>query len=175
MRAARCGSVLRLAVFTVIAVAASLLPGLRQAVVLAAPSMDAPAPLLVLTDFNGGTFDLSRMRGKVVLVNYWATWCAPCRKEMPILDSFYRQHHDQGLELIGISVDHRQDFAKMRKVSGTLAYPTTSIDRVSDDGFGPPQGFPLTYVIDRQGVVRAQFVDVDEKLLRDIVLPLLAK
>jgi len=172
VRVVRSGSVMRLAAFAVVT---TLLIGLRNGDVLAAPSIDASAPSLVLTDFSGGTFDLSQMRGKVVLINYWAAWCAPCRKEMPILDSFYRQHHDRGLELIGISADHRQDFARMRKVSSALAYPTTSLDRVSDDGFGPPQGFPLTYVIDRQGVVRAQFIDVDDKLLRDVVLPLLGK
>jgi len=139
----------------------------------AAPSINDAAPVLVLSELGGDTFDLRKLRGKVVLVNYWATWCAPCRKEMPLLNSFYRRYHDQGLELIGISADRPRDFGRMRNVSGTLAYPTSTLDRISQDGFGPPEGFPLTYVIDRNGVVRDKFIEVREELLRDVVLPLL--
>jgi thiol-disulfide isomerase/thioredoxin len=139
----------------------------------AAPSLNDAAPALVLSELGGEIFDLGKLRGKVVLVNYWATWCAPCRKEMPLLNSIYRRYHEQGLELIGISADRPRDFAKMRNVSSTLAYPTSTLDRISQDGFGPPEGFPLTYVIDRDGVVRDKFIDVREELLRDVVLPLL--
>jgi thiol-disulfide isomerase/thioredoxin len=141
----------------------------------AAPSLDAAAPSLILTDLKGDTFDLHKLLGRVVIVNYWATWCAPCRKELPLLNAFYRRHHDDGLAMVGISADHPQDFAKMRRISATLGYPTTTLDQISDNGFGQPEGFPLTYVIDREGIVRAQFVDIDEKLLRDVVLPLLGK
>ena len=139
----------------------------------AAPSMNDAAPALVLSELGGDTFDLAKLRGKVVLVNYWATWCAPCKKEMPVLNSFYRLYHEKGLEIIGISADRPQDFAKMRRMSGALSYPTSTLDRISDNGFGPPEGFPLTYVIDRDGIVRDKFIDVREQLLRDVVLPLL--
>jgi peroxiredoxin len=141
--------------------------------VRAAPPINDAAPALVLTELGGESFDLGKLRGKVVLVNYWATWCAPCRKEMPLLNSFYRRYHDQGLEMIGISADRPQDFAKMRSMSRTLAYPTTTLDRISQNGFGPPEGFPLTYVIDRDGIVRDKFIDVREELLRSVVLPML--
>ncbi len=139
----------------------------------AAPSINGPAPDLVLSELGGEIFNLSKLRGKVILVNYWATWCAPCKKEMPVLNSFYRRYHEEGLEIIGISADRPQDFARMRRISGTLAYPTATLDRISQDGFGPPAGFPLTYVIDREGIVRDKFIDVREELLRDVVLPLL--
>jgi cytochrome c biogenesis protein CcmG, thiol:disulfide interchange protein DsbE len=161
-------------------------PGLRTFVALcllfvvagwssarAAPSINDAAPALVLSELGGDVFNLGKLRGKVVLVNYWATWCAPCRKEMPVLNSFYRRYHEQGLELIGISADRPQDFGRMHNVSRTLAYPTSTLDRISQDGFGPPEGFPLTYVIDRDGIVRDKFIDVREELLRDVVLPLL--
>jgi cytochrome c biogenesis protein CcmG, thiol:disulfide interchange protein DsbE len=140
----------------------------------AAPAVNDVAPALVASELGGETFDLGKLRGKVVLVNYWATWCAPCKKEMPILSSFYKRYHDQGLELIGISADRPQDFAKMRSMSGALAYPTSTLDRITENGFGP-EGFPLTYVIDRDGVVRDKFIDVREELLRNVVLPLLQR
>jgi cytochrome c biogenesis protein CcmG/thiol:disulfide interchange protein DsbE len=158
-----------------LAVAVLLLLGAGQDFIQAAPSMKDTAPALVITELDGQTFDLSKLRGKVVLVNYWATWCAPCKKEMPILNSFYRRYHEQGLEMIGISADRPKDFPKMRSISATLAYPTATLDRISDDGFGPPEGFPLTYVIDREGIVRDKFIDVREELLHDVVLPLLQR
>jgi cytochrome c biogenesis protein CcmG, thiol:disulfide interchange protein DsbE len=146
---------------------------LSGSVVSAAPVIDQPAPSLILKQLNGEVFDLSKMRGKVVLVNYWATWCAPCKKEMPILNSFYQRHRGDGLEVIGISADRPQDFAKMRKMSGSLAYPTATMNQITDNGFGPPEGFPLTYVVDGSGIIRDKFIDVREQLLRDVVLPLL--
>ncbi len=141
---------------------------------LAAPAIDAAAPSLVVTALDGQTFDLGKLHGKVVLVNYWATWCAPCKRDMPILDLFYRRYHGRGLELIGISADRPQDFAKMRKMSNSLAYPTATLNQITENGFGPPEGFPLTYVVDRNGVIRDKFIDVREQLLIDVVLPLFA-
>jgi cytochrome c biogenesis protein CcmG, thiol:disulfide interchange protein DsbE len=140
----------------------------------AEPSRDQPAPALVITRLDGGRFDLSQLRGKVVLVNYWATWCIPCRKEMPRLDAYYRQYHDQGLEIIGISVDRPGQREKVIEVMSSLAYPAAMALDVMDDGFGKPRGVPSTFVIDRAGVVRDKFIDVYDQLLRDVVLPLLA-
>ena len=70
-----------------------------------------------------------------MLVNYWATWCAPCRKDMPKLDAFYRRYHDQNLEMIGISIDRDSDLQKVRKVA-SLAYPVALLKGITVDGFG---------------------------------------
>ena len=139
------------------------------------PILDQPAPALIVTQLDGRIFNLSEMRGKVVIVNYWASWCGPCKKEMPLLSAFYRHHHGEGLEIIGISADQPQDFEKMREMSRSLPYPTAAINQVSNDGFGPPEGFPLTYVIDVNGVVRDKFIEVRTKLLTDVVLPLMPR
>ncbi len=139
----------------------------------AAPAIGEAAPSLVLTDLGGRTFDLAKLRGKVVLVNYWATWCAPCRKEMPTLDAFYRRYHDKGLEMIGISVDFRRDVEKVHKVVRTIGYPAALAGEITDNGFGTPAGVPVTYVVDADGVVRDMLIAAPQKLLDDIVLPLL--
>jgi len=141
----------------------------------AEPNMGQPAPTLVITRLDGGRFDLSQLRGKVVLVNYWATWCIPCRKEMPRLATFYRQYHEQGLEIIGISVDRPGQRDKVVEIMSSLAYPAAMGSDVMDDGFGKPKGVPSTFVIDRGGVVRDKFIDVYDQLLMDVVVPLLAR
>ena len=138
---------------------AALLLGLSASAIAgglgrAAPVMDAAAPELVATVLDGQSFDLAKLRGKVVLVNFWATWCAPCRKEMPTLDAFYRRYRGQGFEMIGVSVDFARDAGKMRKAAAAVAYPTAMASDLTVDGFGPPEGVPVTYVIDAQGVVR---------------------
>jgi len=108
-----------------------------------------------------------------VLINYWATWCAPCKVEMPTLSAFYRRYHDQGLEIIGISVDFKADIAKVPKAASTLAYPAALLGAITENGFGPPEGVPLTYVIDAEGIVRDKLIAAPNKLLNDVVVPLL--
>jgi cytochrome c biogenesis protein CcmG, thiol:disulfide interchange protein DsbE len=139
----------------------------------AAPEIGKAAPELVVTELDGQTFDLAKLRGKVVLVNYWATWCAPCRKDMPKLDAFYRRYHDQNLEMIGISVDRDSDLPKVRKVMAKLAYPVAVLKAVTNDGFGPPAGVPITWIIDTDGKVRDMMIDVRDELLNGLVRPLL--
>jgi cytochrome c biogenesis protein CcmG, thiol:disulfide interchange protein DsbE len=139
----------------------------------AAPEIGASAPALILTDLDGTSFDLGKLRGKVVLVNYWATWCVPCRKEMPKLDAFYQRYHVQGLEIIGISIDFPRDFAKMRKAAATVHYPTAVASAITDDGFGKPKGVPITWIIDAGGAVRDMMIEVRDELLNGIVVPLL--
>jgi cytochrome c biogenesis protein CcmG/thiol:disulfide interchange protein DsbE len=137
------------------------------------PQMDELAPSLVLSTLDGSTFDLAKLRGKVVMVNYWATWCAPCRKEMPKLDAFYKKYQPQGLEIVGISIDFERDLEKARKVAHTVAYPMALAKAISDDGFGIPKGVPITWIIDTDGKVRDRFIEVRDELLNDIVVPLL--
>jgi cytochrome c biogenesis protein CcmG/thiol:disulfide interchange protein DsbE len=139
----------------------------------ATPQVDEPAPPLVLSTLEGSTFDLAKLRGKVVMVNYWATWCAPCRKEMPKLDAFYKKYQSQGLEIVGISIDFERDLEKARKIAHTVAYPMAVAKAITDDGFGIPKGVPITWIIDTDGKVRDRFIEVRDELLNDIVVPLL--
>jgi cytochrome c biogenesis protein CcmG, thiol:disulfide interchange protein DsbE len=136
-----------------------------------------PAPALVVQELDGQQFDLAAERGNVVLVNFWATWCSPCRAEMPMINDFYHRYHSQGLELIGVSADSPQDRSEVAKVMQSLSYPAAMLDDVKTNGFDSPDQLPVTYVIDRAGIVRAIFTSNDKALsatdLDASVLPLL--
>jgi thiol-disulfide isomerase/thioredoxin len=119
-------------------------------------------------------FDLAAERGKVVIVNFWATWCSPCRAEMPQLDSFYRRYHAQGLEVLGLSVDDRHDRDQVVRVMKTFSYPAALLASARVNGFGSPMGVPETWVIDSAGMVRARLLSgLTEQSLAQAVLPLL--
>ncbi len=128
---------------------------------------------MVVRTLDGKAFDLGSLRGKVVLVSYWASWCEPCREEMPTLSSFYRRYHERGLEIIAISVDRPRDRARVLKASKALTYPTAMVGEISVDGFGEPEGVPLTWVVDANGIVRDKFIAVDDDLLAKVVVPML--
>jgi cytochrome c biogenesis protein CcmG/thiol:disulfide interchange protein DsbE len=140
------------------------------------PEVGRPAPALVAPQLDGRMFDLASLRGRVVIVNFWASWCAPCRAEMPLLDSFYQRHHGQGLELIGVSVDDAHDKAAVARIMQQFSYPAALASSAKVNGFGAPLALPMTWVIDAGGIVRARLLaarGVTEQSLSDTVLPLL--
>jgi cytochrome c biogenesis protein CcmG/thiol:disulfide interchange protein DsbE len=132
------------------------------------------APALIAPELDGKTFDLAAERGKVVIVNFWATWCGPCRAEMPLLNRFYLEHRAQGLALVGVSVDDRHDRKEVVEIMRQFAYPAVLASSATANGFGPPLAVPMTWIIDAKGVVRARLVSaVTEQALAQAVLPLL--
>lgn len=143
----------------------------------AATSVGDAAPSLVGAELNGATFDLGALRGRTVIVNFWATWCVPCRTEMPVLDQFYRQYHGQGLEMIAVSADRPRDRSDVVKAMQAFSYPAAMLKEMKVNGFGAPQALPVTYVVDGKGVLRAVMtpdrIEVTSQSLADIVLPLL--
>jgi thiol-disulfide isomerase/thioredoxin len=144
---------------------------------LCATSIGDAAPALVVEELNRHTFDLAAERGKVTILNFWATWCPPCRKEMPVLDAFYKRYHAQGLEMIGLSADRPHDRSDVTKVMQSFSYPAAMLDDAKRNDFGTPSALPMTIVIDGHGIIRAQLTPdqraVTEKSLSAAVLPLL--
>ncbi len=146
---------------------------------LAAGYVGEAAPSLVVPELNGQVFDLATMRGRVVIVNFWATWCPPCLREMPALDAFYRRYHGRGVDLIGLSADRSRDQAEVPKVMQAFSYPAAILSDAKVNGFGTPAALPATFVIDGNGVVRARFTPdgtpLTEKTLAAVVVPLLPR
>lgn len=115
-----------------------------------APAQDFTAQLL-----NGETFQLSDQKGKVVLLNIWAEWCSPCHDETPEFVDLYNKYKEQGLVILGISIDERgksvvQPFVEKYNVT----YPMIIDDGSIMDKYGPTMGIPTSYIIDKKGNLR---------------------
>ncbi len=111
-----------------------------------------PAPALMLERLDGqGTFDLADLRGKGVVVNFWASWCIPCKDEAPFLQSVYERERGRGLVVLGVdSQDFRADARRFMKRFG-LTYPNVHDGRGETLGAWGVVGFPETFFVDRQG------------------------
>ena len=111
---------------------------------------NVPAPLFVTRDIDGNMQRLADHKGQVVVVNIWATWCGPCRIEMPKLDSLYREYAKEGLIVFGISnesIDQQKKF--LQKVPVT--YPLLTVNGEVPDFYRDIARFPAVFLIDREG------------------------
>ncbi len=136
-----------------------------------------PAPSIVGETLDGGTFTLADHLGQVVVLNVWASWCAPCRSEAPILEEVWQDTEPLGVQFVGLDTRDSDAAARAFVDRFGITYPNV-IDR---DGrlqlrFGdslPPQAIPSTVVVDRQGRVAARALGkVSAATLRTMILPL---
>lgn len=117
--------------------------------------INRPAPPFALTDLHGARIDLAQYKGQVVLLNFWATWCAPCRVEMPQFVAWQKQY--PGLRIVGVSIDDSKapvpPFVDRMRLNYPVAMGTANLG----DLYGGVYGVPVTFLIDRHGIVRARF------------------
>lgn len=121
-----------------------------------------------------------RSQGHVTIVHYWATWCAPCRVEMPILDAYYRKHRGQGLEMVAISIDQAASANKLKDLTSKYAFSVARIDDVKMPRRDIPVGIPVNRIYDKSGRLRFQEggdgrSTIDAATLERVVSPLLSE
>lgn len=137
-------------------------------------AVNYPAPDLKLTDINSHQVSLADLRGKVVLVNNWATWCPPCRAEMPELETYFRSHKNDDFVLVGINSGDKQTQVVDFVAEYGLTFPMwLDYDGDALYAFGT-NALPSSFVIDKTGTVRLAWTGaIDAATLEEYVTPLL--
>lgn len=118
----------------------------------ATPLLGQPAPAVHLHALDGRTIDLATLRGQVVVLNFWASWCAPCQAELPR----FEQWQQPGLTVVALSIDDETESAARVVRRLHLTMPVAMADTQVAESYGGVLGVPVTFLIDRQGRVRAR-------------------
>jgi thiol-disulfide isomerase/thioredoxin len=146
---------------------------LAASIICLAPA--AGAPFQSARTLGGAPFTSN---GEVTIVHFWATWCAPCRVEMPVLDAYYRKHRTQGLAMLAVSIDQGVSAHKLQEVTGKFAFAVARVDDVRMPRREIPTALPVTRVYDRSGRLVFQSkgdgrTTIDEATLERVITPLL--
>jgi peroxiredoxin len=131
--------------------------------VCSAPSR--PANLdFTLQEVRGREITLSEFRGQVVLINFWATWCVPCRIEIPHFVALHEKYRDRGLVILGVSVDESTESLASFVTELEMTYPVLVAAKRRDllEAYGPPAGFPTSVLISRDGKICTQHVGLTD-------------
>ncbi len=139
-----------------------------------------PAPPLVLHTLDGRSIATRDLLGQVVIATFWATWCVPCREELPLLSAYAAQHASQGLQVLGFSLDDPANLPKVRTVAATLSFPVGLLGSPWVPVYGRIWKLPVSFVIDRAGRLADNGWDDDPptwtaQRLHSVVDPLLAR
>ncbi len=155
----------------------ALLTNLACNLALAGVELGQVAPNIEGTLLNGKSFSLGANKGKVVLINFWASWCEPCREEMPIIEAYLKKHQSQGFEVLAITMDKPADLEQAQKIMQNYSFLSAERKQMNYSGYGRIWRIPTTFIIDKQGILRKNGLTgdpkVDLKVLEETVTPLL--
>lgn len=130
-----------------------------------------PAPYFALATLDGETLTLEDLKGNVIVLNFWATWCAPCRVEIPDLIEMQAELGDEGVRFVGISLDHDGvDVVRAYGEEAGFNYPIVMDDGEVADAYGGVYALPTTIVIDRDANVRRR---ISGLVTTDLLMPIL--
>lgn len=143
-------------------------------------SLGQPAPSITLDTLDGRHISLEELRGKTVILTFWATWCGPCRDELPLLSHYAQEHAHDNLVVLGFSLDTPDTLDQVKRIASTLSFPTGLLGDPHVPGYGRIWRLPVSFVIDRHGLlVHDGWKDKQPELTRErleqVVSPLLVK
>lgn len=144
----------------------------------ASVNLSDEAPDFTLKSLQGSNLRLEEYRGQVVLINFWASWCGPCRQEMPILDRLHQRYEDTGFTVLGVNVEGEVTPAQKIVDKTNVTFPVLIDEKQSVSQLYDLEAMPSTVVLDRSGIVRyihlgykpgdeAKYVQVVKKLIRE--------
>ena len=144
---------------------------LLAAPILAAPVVGQRAPSFHATVFDGTPIDLADLAGDVVILNFWATWCGPCKRELPLLDVYLRMRAGHGLKIVAVTTEDSIPLSRLTPLARAVAFPMVRNFR---GAYGKVNLLPTSFIIGRDGILRTIQVGaftLDE--LNTILVPLL--
>lgn len=132
----------------------SLWGWLFGAALVFADDTQGPAPDFVLKSNSGQNLRLSELRGEVVLINFWATWCGPCRQEMPLLDELHQRYKDMGFTVLGVNVENKPEKADALLAENPVSFPILYDTQSDVSKLYGVDAMPTTVLVDRDGNLR---------------------
>lgn len=134
----------------------------------------AQDPALKIKQIDGKIFDLKEQKGKVVLVSFWAKWCPNCRREMPLVDRFYKENSNKKFEVISINLDGRKHFVEVSQIAQQFSFKNSFFEDVIKTDFSEPNAIPTNYLIGRNGEFLGE-IFFDEQGKSEKLLAILSK
>ncbi|HYM26718.1 MAG TPA: TlpA disulfide reductase family protein [Steroidobacteraceae bacterium] len=138
------------------------------------------APPATLVTLDGARISTAELRGEVVILTFWATWCTPCRTELPLLSDYLARHARDGLQILGFSLDTDEQLPDVRRVAQSLRFPVGLLRDSSAAGYGRIWRLPVSFTINRAGLLaedgwKAKQASWTQERLERLVTPLLAQ
>jgi cytochrome c biogenesis protein CcmG, thiol:disulfide interchange protein DsbE len=139
-----------------------------------------PAPVARLVTLDGQSISSADLVGHVVILTFWATWCSPCREELPLLSDYLARHADAGLSILGFSLDTPDKLPEVRRVAQSLRFPVGLMSNSSAPGYGRIWRLPVSFTIDRRGLLvedgwKEKQPSWTRERLEQVVTPLLGR
>lgn len=154
-----------------------LIIALYSSMAIAVIEVGQTAPHIEGTLINGKPFSLGANKGKVILVNFWASWCEPCKEEMPLIEAYLKKNKAKGFEVLAITMDKPSDLEQANKIMENYSFLSANKKHIDFSEYGRIWRIPSTFIIDKQGILRRNGLtgdpQIDLKTLEEIVTPLL--